>query len=419
MARKEHPQSRGMDKRDSDKSSDARKVQAAAASRSNDTETFVEKCQRIAAAVLDKIGTPTVGIDGETYVVAESLRIKIAEALLAREPNDEGLHFNVRVEIDEWWTVPPCPVQRDTAERWNRRAEDLVVLKDAHKDVTIAVQENGDVYILDAHTRTYGWRNKLVPESEIPTQLNCTVRCTKNKDGTIAEYNTIDSIEQSKRGPEQFVSECRANDFVPLENGFVRRGINLIDALKVAFDQLADAELVNKSMLKRATETRNLKKRCRPTLSECVKRFKPALKALDKLNPKSGKKAGFSAAVVRAFLLSYVKYTERFSGDNAEDKLLNFFAAYRDGMGTSKDGKFDALASFRAVNREDSGAEAQRKDKTPRLLGAIERYIENGPNKMYSQSGAVNMDEYFASRTALSRGARHRRGKGGNETTDG
>jgi hypothetical protein len=257
-----------------------------------------------------------------------------------------------------------------------------------------------------------------VPESEIPTQLNCTVRCTKDKNATIEEYKTIDSIKQGKRGGEQFVSECRANDFVPLENGFVRRGVNLIDALKVAFDQLTDAELVNKSMLKRATETRNLKKRCRPTLSECVKRFKPALKALDRLNPKSGKKAGFSAAVVRAFLLSYVKYTERFSENNAEDKLLDFFAAYRDGMGTSKDGKFDALASFRAVNTEKGGGESQRKDKTPRLLGAIERYIENGPNKMYSQYGVVKMDEYFTSRTALSRGARHRRGKSDSETTD-
>lgn len=409
MARKEHPQSRGMDRRDNDKSRDARKVKASAAPRSNDTETFIQKCQRIANAVLEKSGTATIGIDGETYVVAESLRLKIAEALLALEPDDEGVSFNVRVAIDEWYTIPPCPVQRDTAARWKRRAEHFVVLIDAHKDVTIAVQENGDVYVLDAHTRTYGWRNKLVPESEIPTKLNCSVRCTKDKADTIEEYKTIDNLEQGKRGNEQLLSECRANDFEPLENGFVWRGINIVDALKVAFEKLADAELVNKSMLRRATETRNLKKKCRPTLNECVKRFKPALKALDRLNPTS---TVFSAVVVRVFLLSYVKYTEKFNSENAEHKLLDFFACYRDGMGTTKDGKFDALSGFRAVNAENTGGESQRKDKTPRLLGAIERYIENGPNKMYSQHGFVKMDEYFTSRTALSRGARHRRGKG-------
>ena len=90
---------------------------------------------------------------------------------------------------------------------------------------------------------------------------------------------------------------------------------------------------------------------------------------------------------------------------------MEFFTKYRDGLTNRKDGKFDAIENFREIHNEDGGGAGERKEKLPRLLGAIERYIENGPNKMYAQEGTVNMAEYFKSRTALSRGRGSRQKK--------
>lgn len=371
------------------------------------TETWNEKRRRVAAAVLSKIGTATRGVDGEDYVVSEALRRKIAAAILAHEY--DGVSFSIHVTINEWYTIPPCPIQRNTEEHYKERAEDFFVVTTSQKEVIISVQEDGDVYVLDAHTRTYGWKNKLIPESEIPDVLNCSVRCVKDLAATKREYETIDSQKQGKDGNDQLFSACRANNFIPIKGGFVHKARGLVDAMRTAFKTLAAYEQVNKSMLRRATETPNLKKTCPPKLVECVRRFKAALQALDRLNPGYEK---FKGAVAQAMLLAYVKYVEiGFDDATDEAKLLEFFTKYRDGLASSKDGKFDAVYNFDQIRKEAGGGAGNRKEKLPRLLGAIERYIENGPNKMYTHDGIINMAEYFTSRTALSKGNGARRKK--------
>ena len=92
---------------------------------------------------------------------------------------------------------------------------------------------------------------------------------------------------------------------------------------------------------------------------------------------------------------------------------MELFTRYRDGTALRKDGKFDAVENLRAIHAEEGGGEGRRKDKTARLLGAIERYIENGPNRMYSHDGSVDINDYFVSRTALNKGSRSRKKKGG------
>lgn len=377
-----------------------------------DTASWREIAARTAKAVLAKMGSSVVSDhDGETYKIADSVRRKIA-ALLQQHPNKK-LPGQIYLALSEWLTIPPNPVQRNERKRYAKCAEKFARVTTSQLTVYIAVQEDGVIEILDGHTRTHGWRNGLVALSELPEMLNVVVHFVANRDETVAEYYTFDDQTQTKNSNEQLFSACEANNFFPIEGGFVYNCSGLVDALRTAFEILAANGLINKSMLRRATETPNLKKKCMPTLIECVKRFKPALIALDKLNPPASK---FRGAVAQAFLLAYTKYVVvGFGNPSDEMKLLEFFTKYRDGLTTRKDGQYDSVESFREVHAEKGGGAGNRKEKIPRLLGAIERYIENGPKKMYSQHGIVNVAEYFKSRTTLSKGngARRKKKNGG------
>lgn len=361
---------------------------------------WAAKRQEIAAAILSKIGTTSMGSDGEIYVVAESVRRRIAAAILQHP--DAELPGSIYLSLDELFSIPPCTIQRDSARHWQECIEKFSRVPLAQKTLVIAVLENGDIEVIEGNTRTYGWKNKLVAEVEIPEIVQVNVHYVKDHAAAKREYKTFNDPSDSKTGNAQLFSACRENGFVPNPDGFVHRGAGLVDALRRAFEIVAASGLVSKSMLRRATETPNLKKKCKPTLDECVKFFKPGLKALDALNPPSSL---FKGAVARAFLLAYTKYVTNGFGD-AKDaaKLIEFFIKYRDGIGVLTDGKSDAVQHFRDVSKRPGGGEEARRNKIPALLGDIERYIECGPNKMYSCDGNVDMSVYFRSRTALTKG---------------
>lgn len=363
---------------------------------------WLAKRKTVAKNVLAKIGTKTIDKDGNEYVVAESLRRKIAAYILGHPdqllPGPLGF-----ITLEEWQSIPPHPIQRSTKRHYNKCREKFAVVTRSQKTVFFIVEDNGDVYMVEGHTRTYGWLNELLKDpSTIPDELNAVVHFVIDVEEGKREYKTFDDPTQAKTGQDDLNSAYSNAGLTLSPDGFVDRGVGLVDALRVSFTTLAQNSLINKSMLKRATETPNLKKACKPSIEECVKRFKPALIALDQLNPPASL---FKGAVTRAFLLAYTKYVVlRHGTAEDEQKLIEFFTKYRDGIGSSKDGKSDPVENFRNVAKEPGGAEKQRKDKTARLLGAIERYIENGPNRMYTHDGVVNMSIYFDSRTALNKG---------------
>lgn len=352
-----------------------------------------------------KAGHAVKSRGGKDYVVLTSCRQKIANAV-RRHPYAD-MPANVYLTQEEWQSIPPHPIQRDTEKHAQACREKFFCVTVSQKTVFIAVQDNGDIYKLDGHTRTYGWENGLVTAEKVPPLMNVVIHFSGDAAGTEREYDTFDDSTQAKSGPHQLFSAYKENNFFPKKDGFLYRCSGVVDALRTAFTTLAHHNQIAQSMLKRATQTPNLKKRCKPDLTECVRLFKPALRVLDELDPPSSR---FKGAVTRAFLLAYTKYVSLGLGDEeVEEKLVEFFTKYRDGIGKRENGKFDAVENFRSIHEEPGGGEKQRRDKTPRLLGAIERYVENGPSKMYAHEGFVIMDIYFTSRTALSKGNGHRK----------
>ena len=353
--------------------------------------------KEIAKNILAKVGAAVVGSDGKVYTVMESARRKLAK--LVEQHDDCEMPGSLTFTIDEWRSIPPHPIQRSTEKRAKKCEEKFYRVRLAHKTVYMCVQANGDIYKLEGHTRTYNWDNGLTPAAEVPETLHVVVHIVPDDKAALSEYHTFDDATQVKVGSDQLYSAYQANN-LSVSSDFLRRGVGVVDALREAFLVLAANNLISDSMLRRATHTLNLGKTQRPLLEECVKRFKAALKALDGLDAIT---SAFKGAVTQAFLLAYTKYAAL--GDaSSEERMLEFFQLFRAKKGTRLNGKFDAVENFRAITEEPSGGHSHRKNKLPRLLGAIERYMENGANKMYAHDGIVNMAVYFTSRTALSKG---------------
>ena len=192
-------------------------------------EGWDKKSKKIAKNILAKIGEAT-DRDGTDYVVAESVRRKIADLLLRHTSKEKIGH--IELEIDEWLTIPPHAIQRDTEDHAKECREKFSKTKRAHQNVAIAVHEDGTIEILDANTRTYFWKNKLVPPTEIPPEVQVAVHFVKDETESEHEYHTFDDGTQVKNGNDQLFSACHANKFYPIRHGFIYRGNGVVDALR-------------------------------------------------------------------------------------------------------------------------------------------------------------------------------------------
>jgi len=321
------------------------------------------------------------------------------------------------MSLEEVLAMAPATIQRDTAKRWKKSAERLSKLLPIHKIAIITVDAAGEIQRVDCNTRCYGWENNLTDAK--PDELLVIAIYCDNADKSNDVYKTCDSTAQGKTGQDQLFSAYSEVGLAPTSN-YVRNCNGLVAPLREAFAFMAKHGQVNKSMLRRATETKNLRRRCQPELVECVRLFKRAIAALDSLDVSSSR---FSGAATEAFLLAYMKYVV-IAPDGAipeaERKLLSLFADYRDDQGTKKAGKFDAAENINIIVKEEaSGGAGERHRKTLLILGAVERYMEKGAKAVFSHCGLVDENVYLTSRTALTKGRAHRNKKGDGGVTVG
>lgn len=356
-----------------------------------------------------QVGVVRFDREGNQYIIPANVLRAFADLAATHKSRTDIGH--ITLPINDWFTIPPHPLQRDTKAHWQDCVEDFNVIGKPHRLVAVTLRDDGVIAAVDANTRTFGWKNGLVPPSEIPMTVDVCVYFVKDEAESNVVYEQHDGAKHAKDGNDQLFSAYGKHNFTPTQGGLIYRGRNIVDAVKTVFALLAKHGVISKGVARRALTSPNLGKARKPPVDECVQQFKAALQALDSLQPTASK---FSAPVVQAFLAGYTKYAIiKFGSDWKSDvaRFLEFFAQYQKGLGSSKDGKEDALHNFATIANEKGGGQAQRKEKLPRLLGALERYIENGAGKMYAHDGIVNMDEYFASRTALSKGTGGRRKK--------
>lgn len=371
---------------------------------SSKPENWNAQKKKISENIIDQLGQIFTDRDGNTYTLSEKVVTGLADLVL--QMSDRSDPGTIKFKIDDWFTIPPHAKQRNTAKRWQKYKKDFEKLLPVHKSASVTVVDNGLINIVDACTRTYGYINGLVPPTEIPKEMSVTVYFCRDQAESDDIYDKLDNSRHAKNGNDQLFSACGKHNFTPKPEGFIYRGHGVVDSLKTAAKKIDALGGLGKHIVRggKVKKTSGPKRSTNPSLDDCVKQFLPALKILDALNPSTNR---FKGAVLTAYLLAYCKYAEIKFGSGWRDdlkKLIEFFRQYEKKIGTSKDGKADALANFTSIAAEQGGGAGAREKKIPRLLGAIERYIENGTHKMYAQEGVVNMGDYFVSRTSLNKG---------------
>jgi len=368
--------------------------------------------ETVARAIEKKIDAPDgCSRRGAAHTVLTSVRRKLAA--LARRHNDYGAPVVIKMSLAEWLSVPDSLIQRDTERHWNSRKGDLSILVREHLDVQMTVTLDGCVQKSNGNTRSYAWENNLT--DQLPESLNVSVLFVRNQNEANASYKRHDNVGQGKTGSHQLFSACREVG-LNVHSTYLARCDGIVTALREAFKDVANHGEIGPTILKRATTTPMGNKKP-PDILECVRFFKPALQALDSLNATSTR---FRGAVTRAFLLGYTKYVTMGFGDElgGKEKFMELFRQYRDDAGCKDGGQFDAVENINIVqfDHQLQGSLTKRNTQTLRILGAIERWMENRPTRLWRIHGSVDMQIYFTNRTALTKGNGGRKNKPDDDT---
>lgn len=340
MARKEHPQSRGMRK---------------------------------------NVAAKLTAAPSKTPIVIKS-RKEIGSAKRAGKPPVRKMSLN------QWIAVPDAPVQRNTEEHWNepKTKKRLSVLREAHRTVHMAVTDDGEEFKLDGHTRTYGWVNNLT--DAVPDDLTVVVHYVKNVEAVIEEYYTFDDAGQAKDAADQLYSALKQFN-IQCRSKFLTRCKGIVAALKEALweaGKLYEIEGVPANIRQVSVAT-------------CVQFFQDQLRALDKIDPTYKR---FSGPPTSAFLLAHFKYSEL--GKHVDD-VVEFFRRHQNDEGVKTGRTHDAVYAMSEILREKSGGGAEHRFKRlSRILGCVERFVSpGGKTGSWKNKAQVDMENYLIDEHAL------------------
>jgi hypothetical protein len=323
MARKEHPQSRGMQKK----------------------EPPTRAANKVAITLKKHIKLPKLPrFTRHEYEV----------------DNDEEMP-TVRMSIAQWQLgVPRNPYQkerRDTA----RDIRHLYKFVKEHATVRMGIYPDGRVCKIEGHSRgrLYYEHPELV--DRLPKFL--TVECVPVRDDAHAaeRFNRIDNRKTSKNAADDVHGAFRLRS-VPTESKFFQTANNIKTPLQYAYAVVVgstapeDMPMVKEIKPDRTAET-----------DDYVLMFKEALAALDKIDVNQSL---MKAPFITAFLLAYTKH-----GEDA----LPFFRRINAGTYGKKDGKKMCPIASIEYERDTSSLSARKSHMAlvVKILGALDTFMES------------------------------------------
>jgi hypothetical protein len=291
-----------------------------------------------------------------------------------------------RMSYKQWLSIPDMPIQRDTPSHADE-AWWLETLCEAHFTVHMVVLPDGTEYKADGHTRTYMWVNDMT--DRVPEYLNVQVHYARDMEHAKQIYKQYDGSGQTKNAGDQLFSTLKEFG-VPMTSKFFKNGSGLVSSIKEAYRHVCRAYGIE--------ITKEIK---RAMLELAIEFFKPQLAALDGINPKTCRKNGpnFKGPVSTSFILAHFKYSEL--GKRA-DEVVDFFDRYNKDLGCKSERKYDAVHSVTVTMTSGSGGgEGHRTVRTAAILGALERWLDDGGKKCkYVRLSSVDLNAYLSRESA-------------------
>lgn len=335
MAKKEHPQSRGMQQ--NDKSRAANK----------------------AAAALSTAFKKTVKLPKLPQFTAEEYKT-----------DSEGRMPVVEMTIEQWQLgVARNPYQKERRDTARDISHFFTFCKE-HATVRMGIYPDGRVCKIEGHSRgrLYYYRPDLV--DRLPKYL--TVECVPVRDDAhaAARFNRVDNRKTAKNAADDVHGAFRLRG-IPTTSKFFQNAANIKSALQYAYGVITEST---------EPAARNVPKN-KATINDYVDLFADALVKLDGINVNTKK---LLAPFITAFLLAYTKYG---------NDVLPFFARINNGSFGRKIGKL--MCPIAAIERERDrwrgGGQQQHMELTAQVLGALDTYMERANFATETYMPPVNM----------------------------
>lgn len=236
----------------------------------------------------------------------------------------------ISMTVDEWISVPDCPVQRNT-ERRAATASHLLTPNVTHAHVDMAVLPNGARHKLEGHTRAHLWKLGLAPR---PRMLKVNVYACQTVKVVEELYDTFNSSLTSKDQRDKIHGAFGRHGFEPTSELF--RGERVAVALRLATRFLKDIPAKSAESLK---------------VGECVDLLIDEIKILDAIMPRTKR---FTQGVIASALISLARYGKR-------EEVIQFWSRFSENDGRKTSVGMDAVQALeeRLQNTNINGAKGR------------------------------------------------------------
>jgi hypothetical protein len=197
----------------------------------------------------------------------------------------------VRMTIAQWAQVPRNPYQKKKRDT-GRKLEHLYVFRKEHATARMGIYPNGDLCKIDCHSRGYLYVTYPERVDRPPTFLNVECYPVRDEAHAAERFKIVDSRKTAKNAADDVHGAFRLVG-IPTNSDFFETGTDIKATLGYAYE-----------ILHRANTGKSIKYTTVP-LETQVAAFKPALVALDAVDVQ---RKFLEAPFIGSFLLAYTKY---------------------------------------------------------------------------------------------------------------
>ena len=291
------------------------------------------------------------------------------------EQDDDSPAPIVRMTPQQYYYgVPRNPIQkkrRDTA----RKIDHLFKFIKEHADARMGIYPDGRTTKIDCHSRSRLYCEAPELVDRVPKFLNVACYPVRDDAHAAERFRVVDNKKTAKTAADDVHGSFRLRG-IPTESKFFQSANNIKAALSYAYGIVAASTL--------PTNARPVNKQD-ATIDEQVNVFFDALAALDGIDVNTGK---MNAPFVTAFLLAYTKHG---------DDVVPFFKRINAGSYGRKNGKkmcpIAAIERERDLAKGRLGSSVSHMELVTKILGALDTYMEGANFRSDDYQPRVDMQK--------------------------
>lgn len=285
----------------------------------------------------------------------------------------------IYMTVEQWQAVPSNPAQpRDESIRARSpRAKHLwTFVPNVHDKVRMAQDSRGNRWKINAHTRSYIWSNGL--SNVVPERIEVDIIPVSGVEEAKRHCREYEDSRDSVLTNSDVVHGALTEHGISMTSDFFKKSSGLASPLRYAWEVYTRQHTQALSVIRARVGQATFPSQAAADARDYVRLLKPALNALDKIDPKKMMCQGiglFGGPLLTAYFLAYLKYG---------DDIMTFFERINEGRSTQKDNRMDPVAAARHYlmlrrEKKEGAGRVEHMLVAATILGAVDSYIKT-PN---------------------------------------